>query len=173
MYISKLNSLMSLLVTIQVRFWETSITRKNLISKWIVTEIKFYWKNRAICHCHWQCPNPIQLKKSVQGSCNKGYERFGTTAGMQCTCISIFLLCWSVIGKVSIWQSHDLDYIICTGYKIYKDLRYFKVFECWWFTSKRLLVWPVLWCSFSWYWNQRVEYREKKFPIYTKISDFL
>ena len=113
------------------------------------------------------------VKKSVQGSSNKGYERFGTTAGMQCTCISIFLLCWSVIGKVSIWQSHDLDYIICTGYKIYKDLRCFKVFECWWFASKRLLVWPVLWCSFSWYWNQRVEYREKKFPIYTRISDFL
>ena len=70
------------------------------------------------------------VRKSVQGSYNQGHERFGTTAGMQYTCISLFSLCWSVIGKVSIWQSHDLDYIICTGYKIYKDLRCFKVFEC-------------------------------------------
>ena len=70
------------------------------------------------------------VRKSVQGSYNQGHERFGTTAGMQCTCISLLSLCWSVIGKVSIWQSHDLDYIICTGYKIYKDLRCFKVFEC-------------------------------------------
>ena len=60
--------------------------------------------------------------KSVQGSYNQGHERFGTTAGMQCNCISLFSLCWSVIRKVSIWQSHDLDYIICTGDKIYKDL---------------------------------------------------
>ena len=33
-----------------------------------------------------------------------------------------FLLCWSVIRKVPIWQSHDLDNMICTGDKICKDL---------------------------------------------------
>ena len=35
--------------------------------------------------------------KSVQRSYNQGHESFGTTAGMQCTCISLFSLCWSVI----------------------------------------------------------------------------
>ena len=60
--------------------------------------------------------------KSLQGSYNKGHERFGTTAGIQSTSISIFLLCWSVIRKVPIWQSHDLDNMICTGNKICKDL---------------------------------------------------
>ena len=35
--------------------------------------------------------------KSAQRSYNQGHERFGTTAGMQCTCISLFSLCWSVI----------------------------------------------------------------------------
>ena len=67
--------------------------------------------------------------KIVQGSYKQGHERFGTTTGMECTYISLFSLCWSVIGKVSIWQSHDLDYIIYIGYKIYKDLKCFKVFE--------------------------------------------
>ena len=37
--------------------------------------------------------------KSVQGSYNQCLERFGTAAGMQCTCISLFSLCWSVIRK--------------------------------------------------------------------------
>ena len=78
--------------------------------------------------------------KSVQGSYNQQHESFSATAGMQCTCISLFSLCWSVISKVSIWQSHSFDYIltiyvynldyICTGGKIYKDLgasKYFNV----------------------------------------------
>ena len=141
---------MSLLVATQGRFWETSITRKNLTSKWSVAEIKFHRKNRAICHCQsMTVSKSYSVIKSVQGSYNQSHERFGTTTGMQCNCISFFSLCWSVIGKVSIWQSHDLDYIICTGYKIYKDLSCFKVSERWWIASKNLLVWPVFWCSFS------------------------
>ena len=47
--------------------------------------------------------------KSVQGSYNQGHEQFGTTAGMQCTSISLFPLCWSVIRKVSICQNHNLE----------------------------------------------------------------
>ena len=44
-------------------------------------------------------------------------------AGMQCisACISFFSLCWSVVRKISIWQSMA-NYILCTGDKIYKDL---------------------------------------------------
>ena len=68
--------------------------------------------------------------KSVQGSYNQGHERFGTTAGMQCTSISLFPLCWSVIRKVSIYQNHDLEYIICTGDKMYKDLSVSRLLEC-------------------------------------------
>ena len=30
--------------------------------------------------------------------------------------------CCSVFRKVSIWQSHDIDYILCTLDKIYKNL---------------------------------------------------
>ena len=40
--------------------------------------------------------------KSVQGSYNQQHESFSATAGMQCTCISLFSLCWSVISKVLI-----------------------------------------------------------------------
>ena len=60
--------------------------------------------------------------KSFQGSYNKGHKRCGPTAGIQCTCVSIFSLCWSVLRKVSIWQSHDLDNMVCTGDKICQDL---------------------------------------------------
>ena len=40
--------------------------------------------------------------KSIQGSYNQGHEVFRTTTGMQCTCISLVSLCWSVIREVSI-----------------------------------------------------------------------
>ena len=33
-----------------------------------------------------------------------------------------FSLCWSVVGKVSIWKSYDLDNILIKGDKIYKFL---------------------------------------------------
>ena len=62
MHISKFNTLISLLAVIQVGFWETSITGKSLTSKWSTAKIKFRRKkHRAICHCQWQFPNPIQF----------------------------------------------------------------------------------------------------------------
>ena len=59
--------------------------------------------------------------KSVQGNFNQGNVAiFGGTAGKQCSCNALFSVCWSVVRKVSIWKSYDLDNILIEGDKIYK-----------------------------------------------------
>ena len=61
--------------------------------------------------------------KSAQGDFNQGnVARFGNTAGKKCTCNALFSLCWSVVGKASIWKSYDLDKILIKGNKIYQFL---------------------------------------------------
>ena len=51
---------------------------------------------------------------SVLGS-YQGDSRFGATAGVQCTCNSLFELYWSVICNVYQWQTFDLDHVLCKG----------------------------------------------------------
>ena len=68
-------------------------------------------------------PGPtFKIIKSVAGSFNQGDARFGTTAGSQCACNSLFSICWSVIRKVSVWKTLDLDTILIEGDRVYKLL---------------------------------------------------
>ena len=61
--------------------------------------------------------------KSAQYDFNQGnVALFGDTVGKKCACNALFSLCWSVVGKVSIWKSYDLDNILIKGDKIYKFL---------------------------------------------------
>ena len=63
------------------------------------------------------------MLKSAQGDFNEGNAAlFGNTAGKKCTCNALFSLCWSVVGKVSIWKSYDVDNILIKGDKIYQFL---------------------------------------------------
>ena len=55
------------------------------------------------------------IKNYVLRSFHQGDKRFGETAGIQCACIALTELCWSVMRKVSIWRASDLDYILESG----------------------------------------------------------
>ena len=58
----------------------------------------------------------------VLGSYHQGDARFGETAGIQCACNALFALCWSLVRRVSIWQTADLDHILAFGDLNYKRL---------------------------------------------------
>ena len=63
------------------------------------------------------------LLKSVQGNSNQGnVALFGESAGKKCACNALFSVCWSVVGKVSIWRTYDFDSILIESDKIYKFL---------------------------------------------------
>ena len=68
-------------------------------------------------------PGPTySILKIVKGSYHQGNLRFGSTAGNQCTCNSLFALTWSILRKVAIWNAFDLDYILDNGDLVYKKL---------------------------------------------------
>ena len=52
------------------------------------------------------------IEKVIQGSFQQGNPRFGRTAGVQCTCNSLFALCWFQIKTVSRWNKIDLNHVL-------------------------------------------------------------
>ena len=55
-------------------------------------------------------PGPTyDVTKIVKASFHQGDPMFGVSAGMQCTCNSLFSICWSKIIKVYYWKPCDLQ----------------------------------------------------------------
>ena len=52
---------------------------------------------------------------------HQGDKRFGETTGIQCACMALIALYWSAIRKVSIWTASNLDYILKSGDRVYKN----------------------------------------------------
>ena len=61
-----------------------------------------------------------RIVKSVQGSFHQGNLKFGYSAGIQCSCNSLFSVYWSKVRKLNIWKQTDLDYILEKGNDIFK-----------------------------------------------------
>lgn len=71
-------------------------------------------------------PGPTyKIVKSVHGTLNQADAKYGETSGMQCVPNALFAIIWSVIHKVSLWTSWDLDYILDNGDTIFKSLNTF------------------------------------------------
>ena len=62
------------------------------------------------------------MKKAVLGTFHQGNLKYGTTAGIQCRSNAFVAICFSVVKRVSIWKSFDLDYILDQGDKLMKLL---------------------------------------------------
>ena len=52
------------------------------------------------------------IEKAIRGSCHLGDRQFGDTAGVQCACNSLYILCWSQIRKLDFWDRLDLDHTL-------------------------------------------------------------
>ena len=52
------------------------------------------------------------LCKVVQGSFNQGNTMFRETAGIQCSCITLFAISYSTLKKVNRRNQFDLDIIL-------------------------------------------------------------
>jgi len=62
------------------------------------------------------------LKSVVQGSYHQGDERFGDSAGKQCTCCALFSVIFTLMKSPGHWNFNDLDFIVEKGDSIYKNL---------------------------------------------------
>ena len=66
-------------------------------------------------------PGPAyKIQKSVLGSFHQAHMKFGDAAGTQCSCRSLYAICFSIIKKVSAWKSWDLNYILDHGDVVFK-----------------------------------------------------
>lgn len=66
-------------------------------------------------------PGPYAILKCIQASFHQGHEKFGNTRGIQCSCISLFSICFSTLKAVSRWTCNDLEYILEQGDTLYKQ----------------------------------------------------
>ena len=60
-------------------------------------------------------PGPYKIAGIVQASFSQGHEKFGVTRGIQCTCISLYSVCFSSNKSILEWLSEDLEYVIVKG----------------------------------------------------------
>ena len=49
-------------------------------------------------------------------------QKFGNTVGIQCACNALYAICFSIIKKIEIWKTWDLDYILDHGDAVFKML---------------------------------------------------
>eukprot|EP00111_Clytia_hemisphaerica_P012253 TCONS_00035977-protein len=59
---------------------------------------------------------------NVQGSFHQGNGKFGETAGIQCSSNCFFAICYAKFRRLSLWKSHDLDYVLDQGDFNFKKL---------------------------------------------------
>ena len=83
------------------------------------------------------------IKNYVLRSFHQGDKRFGETAGIQCACIALTELCWSVMRKVSIWRAADLDYIWESGDWVDKNFQRIGLLLVDYLLSKRSVTMPA------------------------------
>ena len=68
-------------------------------------------------------PGPTyKIQKTVSATFHQAHMKFGNSAGTQCSCNALFAICFSIIKKVSIWKSWDLDYILEHGDELFKSV---------------------------------------------------
>ena len=66
-------------------------------------------------------PTTYAISKTTSGSFHQADIRFGETAGTQCLCNSLLSISWSLVRRVALWSSVDLDFILIKGDALYKS----------------------------------------------------
>ena len=104
-----------------LRKLENSPGTRNAISektkKSNVKQVNFI--NRYFC---WQVNSYI---KNYPGYPSSRDVCYGSTAGIQCLCISLLAVCWSRIRSISRWDSNDLNWILRKGHELFKSINKF------------------------------------------------
>ena len=62
------------------------------------------------------------LCKVVQGSFNQVNVVLGETAGIQCTCMALFVISYPNIKEISRWYQSDLDIVLVNREALYNIL---------------------------------------------------
>ena len=67
-------------------------------------------------------PGPYNIAKIVQVSVSHGHEKFGVIQAIQCTCISLYSVCFSSFKTIFAWLSEDLEYAMAKWNQSHIDI---------------------------------------------------
>ena len=61
------------------------------------------------------------VDKIIQGSCYQGTSKQKSASSSKNLITAVVSLCWSIIRKISLWHSNDLDHIMSMGEIVFKS----------------------------------------------------
>ena len=61
------------------------------------------------------------VDKIIQGSCYQGTSKHKSALSSKNLITTVVSLCWSIISKISLWHSNDLDHIMSMGEIMFKS----------------------------------------------------
>ena len=64
--------------------------------------------------------------KVLQATHHEGDVRYGMSRGIQCSCMSLMSVFWTLFKSASIWDSFDLDCILQKGDFLFKSLNSYR-----------------------------------------------
>ena len=64
--------------------------------------------------------------KVVQATHHQGDVRYGTSRGIQCSCLSLISLTWTLFKTPALWDKFDLDCILGKGDQLFKFIGKFR-----------------------------------------------
>ena len=66
--------------------------------------------------------NDFQIIKVVQASHHQGDVRYGNSRGIQCSCMSLMSVSWTLFKSPGFWDKFDLDSILQNGDELFKSI---------------------------------------------------
>ena len=67
-----------------------------------------------------------RILRVVQTTHHLGDIRYGMSRGIQCSCMSLMSVYWTLFKSVSIWDSFDLDCILQKGDLLFKSVNNYR-----------------------------------------------
>ena len=58
----------------------------------------------------------------IQGTHHESDIRYGMSRGIQCSCMSLMSVCWTLFKSVRVWDSFDLGCILQKADLLFKSL---------------------------------------------------
>ena len=65
--------------------------------------------------------------KVVHASHHQGSERYGSSRGIQCSCMALIAVYWTLLKRISLWKTAYLDCILQKGDDLFKKLNLMRI----------------------------------------------
>ena len=97
----------------------STMTQYELFKSFLRTDIKEITRKEISQIIYTIVSNNFQqnrraynIQKVIKATFSQGHPKFVRTTGIQCTCISLISICFSIFKAVSRWSKHDIHCVL-------------------------------------------------------------